>query len=143
MFQKITQTIELREKDLSPHLRVRYFTRCLNPTGPLLQTNKCDGLKVGQLVEFDIEVELLSCPISKDEWQSRFYIYPVGVNENLTVQVEMLCDCGCSKPEVRFSFEHAKMSVDSYIRKRGVVFAEYGTALRQVFLPWNVQVRYL
>lgn len=102
LFQKITSSIELRERNLSPHLRVRYFTRCLNSNGPLVQTNKCDGLRVGQTVEFEIEVELLSCPNSRDEWISHFSIYPVGVREELVVHVEMLCDCGCSKAEVKW-----------------------------------------
>jgi len=69
-----------------------------------MQTNKCDGLRVGQTVEFEIEVELQSCPASRDEWTSQFSIYPVGVREELVVEVEMLCDCGCSKKEVKLSF---------------------------------------
>ena len=79
-----------------------------------MQTNKGEGLRVGQTVEFEIEVELLSCPKNRDEWISHFSIYPVGVREELLVHVEMLCDCGCSKGEVSDYERFLAKSVDMF-----------------------------
>lgn len=88
----------MREKDLGNYLRLKYYSRCLNLNGPLIETNKCDGLKVGETVQFEIDIELLSCPTDRNEWNHKFYIYPVGISENLTVHVDMLCDCACQYP---------------------------------------------
>lgn len=88
----------MREKDLGNNLRIKYYSKCLNQNGIPLPTNKCDGLKVGQTVEFEIELELLSCPADREDWHHQFFIYPVGVNENLTIDVDMQCDCDCQLP---------------------------------------------
>lgn len=96
--QAITSSIEMREKGLGNYLRLRYYSQCLNKTGPLIETNKCDGLKVGKTVKFEIEIELLACPPDRKDWNHRFYIYPVGISENVTVDVEMQCDCNCQYP---------------------------------------------
>lgn len=33
----------------SSAVKVTYYSQCLNESGPLVQTNKCDGLKVSHL----------------------------------------------------------------------------------------------
>jgi integrin beta 1 len=76
---------------------VTYYSSCLTP-GPLKQTNKCDGLKVGTKVSFTVEIEVTSCPKDRKEWNQIFQIYPVGINESLIVDLEMLCDCPCENP---------------------------------------------
>lgn len=95
-YNKITSTVEMKEKDLLSNFRIKYFSRCLNPSGPLIETNKCDGLKVGQTVEFEIELELLSCPSNVSS--HHFTVYPVGLTDSLTIDVRMLCDCECKYP---------------------------------------------
>lgn len=94
-YEKITSSVEMREKGLGNYLRVKYFTKCLNPNGPLLETNRCDGLKVGMTVDFNIQLELLQCPPDPKDWEHSFYIYPVGIEESMLVNVKMLCDCNC------------------------------------------------
>lgn len=86
----------MHDSDLGDNMRIRYYSRCLNPAGELVETNKCDGLKVGQTVEFEVALELLSCPSDPSKWHQSFTIYPVGVGENLTVEVDLLCDCPCN-----------------------------------------------
>lgn len=94
----------MREKGLGNYLRVKYFTKCLNPNGPLLETNRCDGLKVGMTVDFNIQLELLQCPPDPKDWEHSFYIYPVGIEESMLVNVKMLCDCNCPAEDVSTKF---------------------------------------
>ncbi|KAG1654970.1 Integrin beta-PS [Nymphon striatum] len=67
-------------------------------------TSKCYGLKVGDQVEFEAEITVLECPADPNDWETAFYIYPVGL-EPLFVKLKVLCECECSKPrnEVRGS----------------------------------------
>ena len=89
----------MKEKGLKNNFRIRYFSKCLNSSGSLLPTNKCHGLKVGETVEFEIELELLSCPQNQSEYDQTFQIYPVGMsNDALTIDVHMICDCDCQRP---------------------------------------------
>lgn len=60
-----------------------------------MQTNKCDGLKVGDIVSFDAEIVVTSCPTNPEERHQRIYISPVGIDEKLIVDIEMLCSCDC------------------------------------------------
>lgn len=84
-------------------IKVTYYSSCLNKNGVLNKTNKCDGLKVGTIVNFQAEIEVTSCPPNKNDWSQTFQIYPVGINESLTVTVQMQCDCPCENPNMSVS----------------------------------------
>lgn len=59
--------------------------------------NKCDGIKVGDVVTFDVDVVLRSCPNKQENWNTSFLIFPVGNVQELSVSVEMLCGCPCER----------------------------------------------
>lgn len=47
---------------------------------------------------FKIKIEVTECPANPAEWTQRFQIYRVGINESLTVDLDMLCECPCEIP---------------------------------------------
>lgn len=95
----------------SSGIKVTYYSNCLNQSEPLKQTNKCDGLKVGTLVNFQAEIEVTECPPNRKDWNQVFQIYPVGINESLTVVLEMQCDCPCENPMHKVSTFLLKLTV--------------------------------
>lgn len=78
-------------------VKVTYYSACLG-NGPPTATTKCDGLKVGDVVSFTAEIVVTSCPQNPRDWFQTFQIYPVGINESLIVDLEMLCSCPCEQP---------------------------------------------
>uniref|UniRef100_A0A146KXD2 Integrin beta n=1 Tax=Lygus hesperus TaxID=30085 RepID=A0A146KXD2_LYGHE len=94
-YDRITSSVELKDTASSKHVKITYYSNCLDPKGNLQQTSKCDGLKVDSEVRFLAEVEVKTCPPNKKDWIQTFQIYPVGINESLTVKLEMQCDCPC------------------------------------------------
>jgi len=95
-YQAITSAIEMKD-NATGSVKVTYFSSCLED-GPLRQTNKCSGLKVGTQVTFTAKIEVVKCPKDPREWTQTFQIYPVGINESVIVNLEMLCQCNCEKP---------------------------------------------
>merc|ERR1719447_259100 len=95
-YEAITSTIEMKD-NATGSVRVSYFSSCLSD-GPPRQTNKCSGLKVGTKVMFTAKIEVVKCPKDPREWKQTFQIYPVGINESVIVNLEMLCQCDCEKP---------------------------------------------
>lgn len=91
-YNKITSSIEMKDT-ASGSIKVSYWSKCLGETRQ--QTNKCDGLKVGDVVAFETEIVVTSCPADPNLHKQIFTIYPVGVSENITVEVDMLCSCDC------------------------------------------------
>jgi integrin beta 1 len=77
----------------SGSVKVTYWSKCLGETR--MQTNKCDGLKVGDMVAFETEIVVSSCPADIKDRKQTFQIYPVGVGEAMTIDLEMICTCGC------------------------------------------------
>lgn len=77
-------------------VKVTYYSKCLSDV--LTATNKCDGLKLGEHVTFTAEIVVTSCPTNPKDWIQSFGIYPVGINESLIVDLEMLCSCPCERP---------------------------------------------
>ena len=49
-------------------------------------------------VRFTAKIEVTKCPKDPRQWKQTFQIYPVGINEALIVNLEMLCQCDCEKP---------------------------------------------
>ena len=122
-YQLITSSVEMKDT-ASAGVKIRYYTSCL---GDLLQeNNKCDGLRVGSLVNFTVSIEVLAsvstdystcndkyffffnfyffknnfqqithCPQEKSKQKQTIQIYPVGLNETLTLDVGIVCQCKC------------------------------------------------
>jgi len=95
-YEAITSSIEMKD-NATGNVKVTYFSSCVG-NGPLMQTNKCSGLKVGTQVMFTAKIEVIKCPKDPREWQQTFQIYPVGINESVMVNLEMVCQCACEKP---------------------------------------------
>lgn len=55
---------------------------------------------MGDIISFRIDIEALSCPKDPRQWKQTVRVYPVGVgvNESLTIDLELLCDCPCERP---------------------------------------------
>lgn len=85
-------------KDTAPdNIRVKYYSSCLG--GYETEKSQCDSLKVGDVVSFSAEITVNECPSNPKDWHQTFEIYPVGINESLTVDLKMICDCPCEKPD--------------------------------------------
>lgn len=97
ILQKISSSIEMKDT-ASSDIKVTYYSKCLDTDGELKQTNKCDGLKVGTLVNFEAKIEVTACPKNRKDWKQEFKIYPVGIDESLIINLEMQCDCLCENP---------------------------------------------
>lgn len=95
-YQKISSTVELKDNS-TENVKVTYYSRCLNTGGPLQKTNICNNLKTGTTVEFFITVEVTSCPTNPKDRKQVFVISPLGLNETLTVDLEMICECDCEQ----------------------------------------------
>ncbi|KAK8725734.1 hypothetical protein OTU49_010446 [Cherax quadricarinatus] len=94
-YNKITSKVELKDNATAP-VFIRYFSKCKGSTEK--ETSVCQGLRVGDQVEFRAEVTVEKCPANSDDWRQVIGIYPVGLRENLTIDLEMLCDCQCERP---------------------------------------------
>lgn len=54
--------------------------------------------QVGDVINFKIDIEVLKCPKERKDRFQTIQIYPVGINESLIIDLEMLCECDCEKP---------------------------------------------
>ena len=95
-YEAITSVLEMKD-NATGNVKVTYFSSCTDSNGPLRQTNKCSGLKVGSKVSFTAKIEVLKCPKDPREWNQRFQISPVGINESVLVDLEMICNCACEQ----------------------------------------------
>ncbi|KAK2576870.1 hypothetical protein KPH14_005497 [Odynerus spinipes] len=93
-YEKLVSSIIL--VDNKPSLiDVKYFSRCLDLGGKLMERQECGGLRVGDVIEFEIVVKAVDCPANQEERKQILEIKPRGINESLTVEIEILCSCNC------------------------------------------------
>lgn len=95
-YAAITSEIELKDNATS-NIQMTYHSGCVNEKRK--ETNICKGLKVGSTVNFDIDIEVKSCPKRASEYTQTIQVYPVGLNEALLIDLEIICECECEKPE--------------------------------------------
>ncbi|UYV76265.1 ITGB1 [Cordylochernes scorpioides] len=96
-YDKITSSVVLTDNlEDKSYVKVSYYSSCLGDKKE--KTQVCKGLKVGTHVKFEAQIEVLRCPEDASKWNQTFIIYPEGLNEGLTVNLEMVCDCPCEKP---------------------------------------------
>ncbi|CAH1118909.1 unnamed protein product [Phaedon cochleariae] len=105
-YEQISSTVEMKH-NASSAVSIKFFTRCLNSTGSLVNTNKCGKIKVGDIINFKIDIEVLKCPKNRADYKQTIQIYPIGINESLVIDLEMLCECNCEKPGDKFYMESA------------------------------------
>ncbi|KAL1374960.1 hypothetical protein pipiens_017789 [Culex pipiens pipiens] len=92
-YNKISSSIEMKDNHIEGLLDIKYFSACKDNVRK--QRNKCDELKQNQMVQFEVEITLLRCPANPQEWSQVLKISPVGIDESLTVNLELLCGCPC------------------------------------------------
>lgn len=76
--------------------------------------------QVGDIINFKIDIEVLKCPKDRADHFQTIQIYPIGINESLIIDLEMLCECNCEKPgdKVRFGkIEYFRYSLISWVFK--------------------------
>jgi len=94
-YEAITSTIEMKH-NATGNVKLTFWSSCIGGGSPR-QTNKCSGLKVGTKIGFTAKIEVVKCPKDPREWKQIFQIYPVGINESVIVDLEMICQCDCEK----------------------------------------------
>ncbi|XP_052824278.1 integrin beta-PS isoform X2 [Octopus bimaculoides] len=94
-YQKITSKVELNTIG-AENVTVKFFSSCVGNSSDYAETNKCKKLKIGEEVTFDVSIEVHSC---SSETQRSISIYPVGLKEKLTIDLDMICECECEKPK--------------------------------------------
>lgn len=92
-YEKITSKVALNTRD-TENVTVKFFSSCIGDE--YKETSECSGLRIGDKVTFDVSVEVHSCSAQK---QRSITIYPVGLNEKLVLDLELICECECEKPQ--------------------------------------------
>ncbi|XP_016949132.1 integrin beta-PS isoform X2 [Drosophila biarmipes] len=95
-YAKISSSVEMKD-NATGDVKITYFSSCLNGHEEV-QTAKCENLTQDKLVTFTAHIQLLKCPEDPRDWRQTIHISPVGINEVMEIQLEMLCSCPCENP---------------------------------------------
>ncbi|CAH1789506.1 unnamed protein product, partial [Owenia fusiformis] len=91
-YNKITSGIELQTQS-AENVTVTFKSKCFD--NETRTRSRCEGLKIGGSVEFEVTVNVDGCPKNRNEWKRSLYITPVGVNERLKIDLDLMCECDC------------------------------------------------
>ncbi|GMT19141.1 hypothetical protein PFISCL1PPCAC_10438 [Pristionchus fissidentatus] len=96
-YLKISEKIIMVDNaNASDGLALTYRSKCLDPSSDLQETNVCEGIKVGDDVNFEVTLEATHC-VDKRDFVLR--IGPSGLDDALLVNVHVLCDCECERED--------------------------------------------
>jgi len=97
-YDKISGTVEMKTADADEDVIVSFKTKCAGEE--VRDISKCEGLKIGENVTFEVSIQVTSCPVDRDNWEKRVTIYPVGLTEKLHVNLELICECDCEAEDL-------------------------------------------
>ena len=90
-YEEITSSIQVMANS-PPDVNVTFSTTCEQSVKP----NQCANVPLGTPVTFTAELNIAKC-LDSDEGPKTVSIFPIGLNENLTISVESACDCECQQ----------------------------------------------
>jgi len=96
-YEKITSKVQLRAQNVGKNMTVDFFSRCFG--NEEVKTNECGNMKIGNSVEFDVEITITECPKDRKDWKQKLVIKPAGYQEKLELELDIICECECGKPE--------------------------------------------
>lgn len=97
-FEAISSTVLMKD-NATDGITIKYYTKCIgSANSEENNTNICEGFKVGQVIDFRLEVFLEECPKDRSKWNQTIQVYPVGLSESMYIDLEMLCSCPCEQP---------------------------------------------
>ena len=73
-------------------IQVKFKSSC--GSGPVQDTSTCSDIGLGKSVDFIADITLLRCLDNP----ATFHIKPVGIDQQLTINVKSLCKCPCENP---------------------------------------------
>lgn len=92
-YDKIRSTISLSDNS-SEYVKISYFTSCFD--NQLVESSTCQDVQVDDQLEFQIIVEAIRCPL-KGNHKERVKINPIGLDEGLILDIEIISSCDCEK----------------------------------------------
>ncbi|XP_044583271.1 integrin beta-PS-like isoform X1 [Cotesia glomerata] len=101
-YEKLVESVKMID-NAPQHINVKYFSKCLNTIGDkdyddnMKEQSKCQGLRFGDVVEFQVVIKATECLSSNLEY-NKFEIKPEGLNESLIIEYKVICECPCDKP---------------------------------------------
>lgn len=76
----------------STDVEIKYSSNCPKPI-----QNGCSNIRAGEIVNFTAIIKPLKC--SGDTNTKTIRIKPEAVDESLIVELEVICDCDCERPD--------------------------------------------
>ncbi len=61
-----------------------------------METNTCDGLKIKEKVDFEMEITLNKCP-KDNKFKKSLTVHAQGIDERVNINLEAICDCDCER----------------------------------------------
>ncbi|XP_064646617.1 integrin beta pat-3-like [Lineus longissimus] len=95
-YNKITSKVTLKTEG-AEGIKVSFKSSCFG-SEMMNYTNMCENIKIGSNVTFEVTVLVEKCPKDKSSMWRNFTIRPVGLSDGINIQMELLCDCDCQKP---------------------------------------------
>ncbi|CAG9858294.1 unnamed protein product [Phyllotreta striolata] len=90
-YNKIVQSVKFTH-DAPAEVDIKFTSNC-NSAIP----GRCGDIHVGKEVDFVASIQVRDCP-TDGSLARRITIRPEGLNENLTIDLDLLCECSCSSP---------------------------------------------
>ncbi|KAJ8024734.1 Integrin beta-1 [Holothuria leucospilota] len=90
-YNEISSNIEMIH-NAPANLQLSFTANCSDGSSTQGE-NKCRNFHVRDEVSFDIDITAVSCPVTGQS--QSFNVHPIGYDEKLTVEVEVICNCSC------------------------------------------------
>ncbi|XP_072261898.1 integrin beta-7 [Pyxicephalus adspersus] len=109
-YNNLSSTVNLEHVNLPKGIHISYDSHCPDFVSMGQPRGQCSDVKINQMVDFDVTVWIdeKTCQHGKQSFSLRI----LGFSEDLSVDVEPICDCNCNDEEI-FS-NHCSQGLGNY-----------------------------
>ncbi|XP_018411705.1 PREDICTED: integrin beta-7 [Nanorana parkeri] len=97
-YNSLSSTVNLEHVNLPKGIHISYDSHCPDSVTMGQPSGQCSGVKINEMVNFDVTI-WIDEKMCQDGKQS-FHLRVLGFSEELSVDVEPLCECNCNDEEI-------------------------------------------
>jgi integrin beta 1 len=107
IYKTIANKIVFTTEALPDGVEVKFLSKCQNRTNEnnnegddqLKETNFCDGLRIKEKVDFEVEIKMTKCPANRKTAMKPIILNAQGIGERVVIDIDALCDCDCERDD--------------------------------------------
>ncbi|XP_053610846.1 integrin beta-nu [Plodia interpunctella] len=100
-YEDFVSVVDFEDNSNLGPIKIKYFSDCGEPGGPLVETTRCTGVEYGMTLNYEAYLTLESCTDFKMYYEDILISESQLGQDTLSLEVQIQCGCNCSGDQLK------------------------------------------